>query len=76
MCYLLNLPQIMIAFAILKLKDSKDVIQELSKLDYLIMVSVFQKLCSVDKGNIGTFTSSEQAKRMNSLIKINITSRV
>lgn len=71
-CYLLNLPQIMIGYAILKLKDSKDVIQELSKLDYLIIVSVFQRHTLVDyEDHSGTFTSSQQQKRLNSLIKIN-----
>ena len=39
--YLLNIPQIIQAVAILYLKDSKDVMQELSKLDYLVIVSIF-----------------------------------
>jgi len=39
--YMLNFPQIMLGFGILYLKDNKDVLQELSKLDYLVHVSIF-----------------------------------
>ena len=39
--YMINFPQIIVGFAIVRLKDNKDFIQELSKLDYLVIVSIF-----------------------------------
>lgn len=58
--YLMNGPQIVVAFAILYLKDSKDVLQELSKLDYLLMISIFQRNTHQRDNNslFETFTSS------------------
>lgn len=57
--YLLNAPQIMLAYAILNLKDSKDVMQELSKLDYLLIVSIFQRQAIDPNSLVGSITSSD-----------------
>ena len=40
---MMGIPIILESFAILYLKSKKDMIMELSKLDYLLVVSVFQK---------------------------------
>ena len=41
--YLLNFPIIIMSYAILYLKNTDDVIQEVSKLDNLLIVSIFQR---------------------------------
>jgi len=41
--FIINLPQILMSCGVLYLKDNKDMLQELSKLDYLIPVSIFQR---------------------------------
>lgn len=42
-CYITNVHHIILGYAILFLKDSKDCLQELSKLDYLLKISIFQR---------------------------------
>ena len=41
--YILNIGPLLAGLAIIYLKDNSDVIQEISKLDYLCKVSIFQK---------------------------------
>ena len=42
-CYFLNLPHILTGVSYLYLKSHSDLIMELSKLDYLLIVSIFQR---------------------------------
>ena len=39
----MNIPQVMVGIALVYLKDDKDAIQEISKLDNLCKVSIFQR---------------------------------
>ena len=39
--YLMNIPQILVALGVIFLKNENDVIQEISKLEYLEHVSIF-----------------------------------
>ena len=41
--YFLNIPQILMAFGIIFLKDDNDHLQELSKLEYELKISIFQR---------------------------------
>ena len=41
--YILELPSLLIALVIIRFKSSQDILQGVSKLDYLLKVSVFQK---------------------------------
>ena len=43
LCYIYDLPQLLYAYCIVTLKGNTDLIMELSKLDYLLVVSIFQK---------------------------------
>ena len=42
-CYILNLPSLLIALVIIRFKSSQDILQGVSKLDYFLKASVFQK---------------------------------
>jgi hypothetical protein len=41
--YVLNLPNLLIALVIIRFKSSQDILQGVSKLDYFLKASVFQK---------------------------------
>lgn len=58
-CYIENLHHIMIAYAILYLKDSKDCLQELSKLDYLLKISIFQRSAIPSESLNGSLASEQ-----------------
>ena len=60
--YVYNLPSILLAYTILYLKDSRDVIEGISKLDNLLVVSIFQR--TTLKSNSGSHdrTSSENTE--------------
>lgn len=44
---ILMIPEILIAFVIIKIKRSQDILQGINKLDYLLAVSIFQRLREV-----------------------------
>jgi hypothetical protein len=52
--YITNTPQIAISCGVVFLKDNKDMLQELSKLDYLVKISIFQRYRTLpeDEGTI------------------------
>lgn len=58
-CYIVNLHHIIIAYAIIYLKDSKDCLQELSKLDYLLKISIFQRSAIQEDSMVSTFASDQ-----------------
>lgn len=58
-CYIVNLHHIIVAIAVLFLKDSKDCLQELSKLDYLLKISIFQRSAIHSDSLISTFASDQ-----------------
>ena len=51
--------QVLIAAAIIKFKNSDDVLQGINKLDYLIKVSVFQQYKELPQGRQSFFNKSE-----------------
>lgn len=60
---MINIPQILIAYAVVYLKESNDCLQEISKLDYLLKISIFQRSAIHSlKGSsvIGTITESQK----------------
>lgn len=58
-CYIVNIHHIMLGYAIIYLKDSKDCLQELSKLDYLLKISIFQRNAVREDSLVSTFTSDQ-----------------
>ena len=61
--YIFNLPSILLAYTILYLKDSRDIIEGISKLDNLLIISIFQR--TTLKSNSGSHerTSSENTEK-------------
>jgi hypothetical protein len=55
--FLLNVPHVIVGLSIVYLKDFKDPIQEISKLDYYYSVSIFQRK-TIDRNSKSTLSSS------------------
>lgn len=60
--YVLNVPQMLAAVAVLYFKDKSDMLQQLSKLDYLVKVSIFQQY-KTQKGKVTLQQYYEQTSR-------------
>jgi hypothetical protein len=60
--YLLNIPHILVGLSIVYLKDFKDPIQEVSKLDYFYSVSIFQRKTIDHNKSVGTSSINQTEK--------------
>ena len=61
--YVFCFPQLLLAFVIIKIKSSADILQGISKLDHLVQISIFQRKRGNFKRNLeDSFSDSEESR--------------